>query len=742
MTRTHQSGVPTRQVNRVIMCLALLGFCASTADAAHIRVGRLWDEYSNAGNEAWGGTCMVWPGGFWKEDLGGEKYSHSSASYRGFLYGVTNFTVPPDNASWEMPSDQPPGYVYPFFVVQRDIRNTPQANSYQLINGTIKLIYKSNPTAITTDGVANNPPEVSGGEDPTLCADAKIISSWRNNMGLETVRTAYAFAHPLHNDYHVWHYTFKNTGKYCCSSRTTAAGNPNAQYSQTLTDFYFSHSMWYNDRSEGQNATNSCCEWSGNSLTDYKGHNAGTYAAEAVTSDVKQFIANAYGISAIVGGAATVKSYGDLRIMYNWDGDSPVWPGEDSGDPDPITGRWLSPRWPGMALVHADVSVTNRADDPDQPKRFNFDSITRMPRIDVEGMQATYESMLPNGNLVGSTARFERDAVHKGIPYGAGANPKYIGSNTVFSVGGWNIPPGDSINTIWISAVGGFPHDQTVLFGKRMRLSDAELAAQGLTRMDETERLRTYYTGEDSLYTIVRRAQDIITRNVSQIGDLEARLATIPTTPPNPATLAVTGGIQSVKLTWTAPSTRAGEVTAYRIYRARGSRVGDFPFEKIYEGPTSVTTYTDNNVSVGILYYYYLVTVNASGVESSFHMCRTARGVGPSTAPVSVVADTGVYVVPNPYDMRYQRSTFASAKNQPLPGFAQQMLFYGLPQQATITIFTLDGVRVRTITHNANAGTEAWDLLSDAGQPVVSGVYIYVVDSVNGKSVGKLVIAR
>jgi len=281
-----------------------------------------------------------------------------------------------------------------------------------------------------------------------------------------------------------------------------------------------------------------------------------------------------------------------------------------------------------------------------------------------------------------------------------------------------------------------------VEFGKRMRLSDAELAAQGLTRMSETERLTKYYTGEDSLFKTMRRAQDLIGRNTSQIGTLETRLAAVPAVPPNAATLAVTSGIKSIKLTWTAPSTRASVVTGYRIYRARGSRVGDFPFVKVYDGPATVTTFTDNNVSVGISYYYSLVSVNAAGLESSPHLGRTARGVSPSTSPVSVVSDAGVYVVPNPFDMRYQRETFASAKNQPLPGFANQMLFYGLPNSATITIFTLDGVRVRSISHNANAGTEAWDMLSDAGQPVVSGVYIYVIDSANGKSVGKLVIAR
>jgi len=214
------------------------------------------------------------------------------------------------------------------------------------------------------------------------------------------------------------------------------------------------------------------------------------------------------------------------------------------------------------------------------------------------------------------------------------------------------------------------------------------------------------------------------------------------TSPPNAATLSVVGGAGKVDLSWTAPTSRAGEVAKYRIYRARGSRLGDFPWTLVKEVAAGTTSYTDTDVAVGLQYFYYLVTVNSAGVESSVHMGRTSRGVRPSVAANSSPSNSTVYVVPNPYDARYQLSTFQTAKDQPLPDFASQVVFYGLPAKATIHVYTLAGVEVVQISHNASNGSEPWDLKSRNGQPVVSGVYVYVVESDAGNAVGKLVIGR
>ena len=753
MTRNMQPGPINRWLMIAIVALATISIGVTDSLARSARVGMLWDDFGRSGEEGWGGTAMAWPGGFWKEDFGSENFAKASTSYKGFLYGFQDFIVPPDDDSWDMNIDELPGTVMPYYMVVRDIKNTPGINGLQLIKGTVQLTYRSNPTVVTTDGESNNPPDnpddLTGAdppvanppEDPSLPADVRIVSQWRNHAGVQTTRTVYAFANRNHDDYHIWHYNFKNTGKYCCPSGlgSVATADPDAQFDQTLHNFHFSHSMWFMDRSEGGRRQASSGEHRGDNLNNYKGHSQ-SGVPESVTSDTKT----------IAGVNGTVNDYGDLRVQYAWDGDSPTYVGNDFGDPERITGRMLSPRWPGLALIHADAAFDDPSDDPNQPVRSDYDNHGRMPQINADDLPGAYEFMYKgmtgstHGPLVagGLNNQYQQDALRAGVPYGETApNHKFTGSETILSVGDWEFPPGEEINVTWVSAVGGIPYAETVELGRRLRLDDADP-----DKLTEEARLEKYFTLEDSLFTILRRAQNTISRDVSTLADLDARLLTQDVqSPPNAGTFAVNSGAGKIQMTWTAPMSRASEVAKYRVYRARGSRVGDFPFGLVYEGTD--LAFDDDQVAVGIEYYYYLVTVNAAGIESSMHMARTEHGVGPSTAAATKVEDPsgagmGAYVVPNPWDGRNQLSTFQSAKGQPMPGFAENVTFYGLPAKATIVIFTLDGNQIKQIEHDATGGTEPWDLTSDAGQPIVSGVYIYVVDSDAGKAVGKLVVVR
>jgi len=743
-----QPGPGYRWLLTAIVGLAMISIGVSQAHAAKsARVGMFWDTFGNSGEEGWGGTAMVWPGGFWKEDLGGENFAKASISYKGFLYGFQNFTVPPVDSNWTMLPDVIPGTELPHYVVVRDIKNSPGINGLQLIPETVELTYRSDPAVVTTDGVLNNPPDYGDlPEDPSLPADVRIVSKWRNNAGVQSTRTVYAFAHPDHDDYHIWHYNFENTGRYCCG-KGMSVGDADAVFDQTLHNFHFSHSFWFMDRAEGGRRTHQSGEHTGDNLNNYKGHAVtAPYAPSAnITSDTKEIVGQLYGMS-----LGSASSYDQLRVQYAWDGDGPGYLGEDSGDPELITGRMMSARWPGVALIHADIAYNDGADDPDQPKRSDYDNHNRMPQLlESEGpdYKFLYKTMTPDGPLVegGLNNRFQEDAIRSGVPYAGNAtNVKFRGAETILSVGDWELPLGEDVNAIWVSGVGGIPYDETVELGKRLRLSDADLEAEGLTRLTEQERLTKFFALEDELFTVLQRAQRTITRDVSTLKELDARLATQDVqTPPNAATFAVNAGSGQINLSWTAPNTRANEVSSYRVYRARGSRVGDFPWTEVYSG--SATSYDDTDVAVGIDYFYYVVTVNSAGVESSPHLARTQHGVSPSTEPETAVGD--VYVVPNPYDARYQLGTFQAAAGEPLPGFAENVVFYGLPANATIIVYTLDGVQIKRIEHvaaegTAGQGTEAWDLTTDTGLPIVSGVYIYAVDSDAGDAIGKLVVVR
>ncbi len=68
--------------------------------------------------------------------------------------------------------------------------------------------------------------------------------------------------------------------------------------------------------------------------------------------------------------------------------------------------------------------------------------------------------------------------------------------------------------------------------------------------------------------------------------------------------------------------------------------------------------------------------------------------------------------------------------------------FHHLPTLCTISIYNLAGELVKTIEKNdASTAIADWDVLTDNGLPVASGIYVYVVDAPGyGQKVGKMAI--
>ena len=105
---------------------------------------------------------------------------------------------------------------------------------------------------------------------------------------------------------------------------------------------------------------------------------------------------------------------------------------------------------------------------------------------------------------------------------------------------------------------------------------------------------------------------------------------------------------------------------------------------------------------------------------------------------VSTVADTTldtIKVVPNPYIVR---SRFNETS------ISRKLRFTNLPQECRISIFTVTGELVKVLDHNNQFdGNEWWDLRSANNQEVAPGLYIYHVESNNGKEkIGKFAVIR
>ncbi len=111
--------------------------------------------------------------------------------------------------------------------------------------------------------------------------------------------------------------------------------------------------------------------------------------------------------------------------------------------------------------------------------------------------------------------------------------------------------------------------------------------------------------------------------------------------------------------------------------------------------------------------------------------------------------ETKVVVYPNPYrdDMREEYVELGSESYSGQGQFDRRIHFINLPPKCTIRIFTLDGDLVRVIEHDRDpadptATHETWDMITRNTQAIVSGIYLYSVESDQGDQVGKFVIIK
>jgi len=207
------------------------------------------------------------------------------------------------------------------------------------------------------------------------------------------------------------------------------------------------------------------------------------------------------------------------------------------------------------------------------------------------------------------------------------------------------------------------------------------------------------------------------------------------------------------------PDDNQFDLAGYIIYRSSYLPIG--PWEIVdtvlvnemeyLEG--SEYRYIDSEVEVGGSYFYALTVfdlgkdswpinpsarfpeTNSNRVPSLESSIYANRMIEPfvATLPPNTTNDN-ILVVPNP---------FVIGKGSSRPGEGDQIQFVNVPNPCTIRIFTIRGDLVKTINVGSNVGAiVAWDQITDYGQFVTSGMYIYQVDSEYGNKIGKLAIVR
>lgn len=154
--------------------------------------------------------------------------------------------------------------------------------------------------------------------------------------------------------------------------------------------------------------------------------------------------------------------------------------------------------------------------------------------------------------------------------------------------------------------------------------------------------------------------------------------------------------------------------------------------------------------------YYFAVTAFDHGFpEGGLGPLESATQTNMQLAYASYTPDfvaekkLKVSVYPNPYriDGQYREMGYEDPNRDGFKERTRRIHFINLPPRATIKIFSLDGDLIREIHHPNDRFSDtpshtAWDLITRNTQAVVSGIYLYTVESDQGTQVGKIVIIK
>jgi hypothetical protein len=189
--------------------------------------------------------------------------------------------------------------------------------------------------------------------------------------------------------------------------------------------------------------------------------------------------------------------------------------------------------------------------------------------------------------------------------------------------------------------------------------------------------------------------------------------------------------------------------------------------------PVGRYMWVDREVKNGFL-YFYSITAGDSAAAGELFGRRAAVEADQVTPQVSTKAGKSVWVVPNPYrgftNILARPSAWDLTPNASDPT-GTHVDFMGLPRGPwKIRVYTVSGDLVTELHHDdqvnasirgnatgsdgvtrpgynrqqdtANDGQARWDLISRNGQDVVSGIYVFVVESNQGQQRGKFVVIR
>jgi hypothetical protein len=175
--------------------------------------------------------------------------------------------------------------------------------------------------------------------------------------------------------------------------------------------------------------------------------------------------------------------------------------------------------------------------------------------------------------------------------------------------------------------------------------------------------------------------------------------------------------------------------------------------------------YIDRDVHNGFIYFYSVTATDHArlpagndqnidlpvgtglGGDPSSSFAHTTPGSVAQTAEQRARDGLNIYVYPNPAtrDALEEYQEFYPSGDDPT---GVRVTFTNLPRARNkVSIYTVSGDLVQSLNHDGSDGVGhiSWNLMSRNGQEIVSGIYLYTVESDDSRFedyVGKFVVVR
>jgi hypothetical protein len=620
------------------------------------------------------------------------------------------------------------GEVKPF--MSSKFHTTSSTN--QLIPMVLSQTGKYPYTEISVDGTAQYYDDfLNGNIDEDQIADRIVTNIIYTGLGLKMTRKILAFSQQYNDNYFIYEYTFENTGNI--------DEDDAIELSETIHDFYFGMMSRYCTSREARTVTNL-------RQAGWGAHQWVYHTPMSENPDLPYFYT-------WLGQAKTA----DITMTYDNVG-VPALPGVETID----EARIRCPQVAGMAVLHTDAAYNDETNDKSKVRTGWYIG----DGVPGEGADQYAWICLSDDyeNRVRTEVPQDEYAGHmvadRYPPYLTLKDIDAAGTNSYLSFGPYEIPMGESIKIVLCEGVSSIDRKKAIEVGRNWYKAyngnavDLELPPPPVYRDPEpvdpdAPLMDVYkdmwvYTGKDSIIKTFYKAKE----NYESGYD-------IPFAPPPPNTFDLMPQPDQIILEWGDNPETDPNFEGYRVYRAMLEP--DSFYHPIFECSVSEgnveNTYTDKELLRGINYYYYVVSYSIDPVEG---VLESGRAYTQTTIPASLkkpprdITDDGtlisdialqyaageisdqeridavlgmIRIVPNPFNIKNRKITFGSGSDK------DKMMFYNLPENCTIRIFTERGDLVDVIEHVTHEGMaaladEAWNSSTASRQVIKSGVYI------------------